>query len=90
MAVKTMNISLPPELRAFIDAKLRSGLYGNASDVIRAGLRALAREEIGNSVKAFEEIFAALPQDPISSELEQEIEEKVRLSRAAEHHKQNK
>ena len=46
MAAKTMNISLTPELRTSIDRRLRSGLYGNASDVIRAGLRTLSREEM--------------------------------------------
>lgn len=90
MPVKTMNISLPVELKAFIDAKVRSGLYGNASDVVRAGLRALAREEIGQSVKVFEEIFAALPQDPITPEIEQDIERSIRAARAAERRKTRK
>jgi len=49
MATKTMNISLPGELKSFIDARVRSGFYGNASDVIRAGLRALTREEMSVS-----------------------------------------
>jgi hypothetical protein len=39
VASKTRNISLPPELDRSIRERIRSGLYGNASDVIRAGLR---------------------------------------------------
>ena len=34
---------LTPELKAGIDSRVKSGQYGNASAVIRAGLRALAR-----------------------------------------------
>jgi antitoxin ParD1/3/4 len=83
MATETMNISLPRELKASIDARVRSGLYGNASDVIRAGLRALLREEMGASIQRFEEILAGLPQEPeITPEIEQEIEQRVRRARA--------
>ena len=79
-----MNISLPGELKAFIDARVRSGFYGNASDVIRAGLRALTREEMSASYREFQEIMATLPKEPLTAETEQEIVEAVRKSRAAE------
>jgi len=36
MPLKTMNISLTPELKAAVESRVRSGRYGNASDVIRA------------------------------------------------------
>ena len=36
-----MNVSLTPELEQFVDGKVESGLYNNASEVIREGLRAL-------------------------------------------------
>jgi antitoxin ParD1/3/4 len=87
MAVKTMNISLPGELKQFIESRVRSGLYGNASDVVRAGLRALAREEIGPSLVQFERIMAALPQDPITPEIEQDIEKSIRDARIHERRK---
>lgn len=35
------NIALTPELNAFIDDLVASGDYANASEVMRAGLRAL-------------------------------------------------
>lgn len=90
MAVKTMNISLPGELKQFIDSRVRSGLYGNASDVVRAGLRALAREELGQSLKPFEEIMSGLPQEPITPDIEQDIERSIRAARTAERRKARK
>lgn len=87
MAVKTMNISLPAELKRFIDSRVRSGLYGNASDVVRASLRALAREEVGPSVRRFDEIVMALPQEPITPDIEREVEAAVRASRRTERRK---
>lgn len=40
-----MHISLTPELEKAVKAKVKSGLYNNASEVVREALRAvLARE----------------------------------------------
>lgn len=41
----TKNISLPAELEAYIDAKVASGEYAHASEVVRDGLRLMMREE---------------------------------------------
>lgn len=41
----TRNVNLTPELDHFIAAKVESGRYENASEVVRAGLRTLEREE---------------------------------------------
>jgi antitoxin ParD1/3/4 len=41
----TKNISLPPELEEFIDAKVASGSYAHASEVVRDGLRLMMRAE---------------------------------------------
>lgn len=87
MAAKTRNISLTPELDRFIAQRVHSGLYGNASDVVRAGMRALAREEVGSNIRRFEEIIASLPQEPLTPEIEQDIVRAVRKSRAAEQRK---
>jgi len=40
-----MNVSLPPELEQYVRRKVASGLYGNASEVIREGLRLLLGRE---------------------------------------------
>jgi antitoxin ParD1/3/4 len=41
----TRNVNLTPELDHFLLAKIDSGQYGNASEVVRAALRTLDREE---------------------------------------------
>lgn len=41
----TLNISLTPELDQFIDARVASGRYQSASEVVRDGLRALEERE---------------------------------------------
>lgn len=82
-----MNISLTAELKEAIDRRVRSGHYGNASDVVRAGLRALSREEAAASYREWREIQAVLPQEPITAEVEQRIERSIRKERAAERRK---
>lgn len=39
------TISLKPENTSFIDAKVKSGGYASASEVVRAGLRALQERD---------------------------------------------
>ena len=46
MAVRiSKNVSLTPELEAYVDGKVASGQYQTASEVIRAGLRLLQAQE---------------------------------------------
>ena len=40
-----MNVSLTPELEQFVDGKVESGLYNNASEVVREGLRLLKEND---------------------------------------------
>jgi antitoxin ParD1/3/4 len=40
-----MNVSLTPELEDLIRRKLASGMYKNAAEVVREGLRLLAEED---------------------------------------------
>ncbi|EDM29248.1 hypothetical protein LNTAR_22699 [Lentisphaera araneosa HTCC2155] len=40
-----MNVSLTPELHDIVQRKVKSGLYSNASEVIRASIRNLEKEE---------------------------------------------
>ena len=44
-AMPTRNIDLTPGLDRFVARKIKSGRYENASEVVRAGLRTLKREE---------------------------------------------
>jgi antitoxin ParD1/3/4 len=42
---RTRNVSLTPELEAFIDNTVASGRYRSASEVVRAALRLLHERE---------------------------------------------
>jgi antitoxin ParD1/3/4 len=44
---KSLNVSLTPELAHFITSRVASGRYQSASEVVRAALRLLEREEAG-------------------------------------------
>jgi antitoxin ParD1/3/4 len=41
----TRNVNLTDQLDRFVAKKVRTGRYENASEVVRAGLRSLEREE---------------------------------------------
>ena len=41
----TMNVSLTTKLEEFVRRKVTSGLYNNASEVVREGLRRLVEQE---------------------------------------------
>lgn len=47
----TRSVSLTPELDRFVATKIKSGRYENASEVVRAGLRNLEREEQEHAAK---------------------------------------
>lgn len=47
----TRNINLTPEMDEFVDAKIQSGQYANASEVLRAGLRALEQDDKENQAR---------------------------------------
>lgn len=42
---QTRNVSLTPELDAYIDARVSVGDYNNASEVVRAAVRLLRKHE---------------------------------------------
>lgn len=50
-----MNVSLTPELERYIRRKVDSGLYSNASEVVREALRLLLGEEAGNPARSLRE-----------------------------------
>ena len=43
--IKTRNVSLTPEIEAFIAGRVASGRFRSASEVVRAALRLLEEDE---------------------------------------------
>ena len=54
---RNTSVALGPHFTNFIDAQVRDGRYGTASDVVRAGLRLLEEHEI--RVKALQAALQA-------------------------------
>lgn len=78
-----MNISLTPELESAVKAKVASGLYNNASEVIREALRKSLLQEQENQWLAREAAigYAQLQADQtVEVESEQHFIELVRGS----------
>jgi antitoxin ParD1/3/4 len=46
-----MNISLTPKLEGFVKAKVKTGDYNNASEVIREALRVLQEREADRKIQ---------------------------------------
>ena len=53
MATETMNISLPEQLRGFVDAQVNGGSYGSASEFVRELIRNEQRRQAQSSLALF-------------------------------------
>jgi antitoxin ParD1/3/4 len=80
----TRNISLTPELDSFIAAKIQNGRYENASEVVRAALRNLEREEQEYEAK-FAAVLKAIDEGEASGIAESDVFEQIRQSRRLRH-----
>ena len=73
----TRNVSLPEKLDQFITAKVESGDYANASEVMRTALRLMEREE-----QEYEEkmtvLRAAIAEGDDSGDAEEGVFERIR------------
>jgi antitoxin ParD1/3/4 len=47
----TRNINLTPQMDEFVASRIKQGRYANASEVLRAGLRALEKAEEEDKAK---------------------------------------
>ncbi len=47
----TQNVNLPPHFKKFVEKNVRDGRFGNASEVVRAGLRLLEHEQTVRQLK---------------------------------------
>jgi len=57
-----MNVSLTPKLEEFVRRKVASGLYNNASEVVREALRMLVEREAEDSEKPRRRKAPSLPE----------------------------
>jgi len=73
----TRNVNLTDELDRFIAKKVKTGRYENASEVVRAGLRTLERDEQHNDAK-LEELRAAIDEGDASGVAEGDVLGRVR------------
>ena len=77
----TRNINLTPQMDKFVESKIRKGEYANASEVLRAGLRALEKSEREDAVKlqALREAIAAGEASGIAEgDVVEEVRERIR------------
>ena len=75
----TRNVNLTDELDRFVASKVKSGRYENASEVVRAGLRTLEREEQHYEAK-LRALRAAIDDGDASGVAENNVFRRVRKS----------
>ena len=73
----TRNVTLTEELDQFVAAEVKSGRYGDESDVIRAALKTLEREEREHETK-LAALRAAIDEGDASGIAEGDVFEEVR------------
>lgn len=79
------TFSLPPEHMAFIDEQVASGSYASASEVVRAGLRALQERDAAVERWLREEVapvFDAMQSDPARASSVEEVFGAIRARHA--------
>ncbi len=64
----TVNVSITPELDAFLQARVKSGRYQTTSEVVREALRLLERHELERD-QTFQRLKAKLEQGAAEAEL---------------------
>lgn len=79
-----MNISLTKSLEEFVQTKVASGMYASASEVVRAGLRALVEQELDKKIKiGVEQANAGLSSDfnnKLADDLIKKVHRRVALN----------
>lgn len=72
----TRNINLTPEMDKYVTTRIESGRYANASEVLRAGLRALEEDEAEDKAK-LEALRAAIIEGEASGVAEDGVIERI-------------
>ena len=71
-----MNVSLTPELEAFVERAVKSGRYGSASEAVREGLRLL--EEREQKFQALKREIEIGRNSPIAGDFDEALVERVK------------
>jgi antitoxin ParD1/3/4 len=93
-AVEKRTVSLPAEQASYIDALVASGAFASASEVVRAGLRALQERDAAverwlrvEVAEAYDELQrtpeAVIPADDVAAALRKRHADQVKAERAA-------
>jgi antitoxin ParD1/3/4 len=83
--VAKRTVSLPEEHAAFIDKLVASGAYASASEVVRAGLRALQERDVAVERWLREEVapvYDAMQNDPARAVLLDDVVANIRVHHA--------
>lgn len=81
-AIEKRTFSLPAEQAAFIDAQVKAGSFASASEVVRAGLRALQERDAAIERWLREEVVAtydAMRAQPESAISARDMSERMRM-----------
>jgi antitoxin ParD1/3/4 len=86
----TRNVNLTSQMDRFVADRIKSGQYANASEVVRAGIRALERDEqhdrarlaaLRTAIRAGEQ--SGIAEDDVFAELRTRIRRRATLNRKA-------
>jgi antitoxin ParD1/3/4 len=85
----TMNISVPDEMKAFVEAQMAQEGYASASEYLRALIRDAQKRQAKRELEAkFREALESGPATPMTrddwDELERNVRERHRHQRAAQ------
>lgn len=75
-----MNVSLTRELESLVNAKVKTGMYQTASEVIREGLRLLKERDEEQQRRLREDVLAGLAQVKRGQYTDYDVDGKRKLS----------
>lgn len=83
-----MNVSLPPTWEQFVASQVSAGEFGNASEVVREGLRLLRDQQETRALEEMRAAFAGV--DPHGGQGEPAPQDRALIGQAIQRHRQRK